>query len=137
MTFCREQQINKLKNEGLDASKLIDLSKVEDLDPELMEAVLAMLRKWESRIAVVNAATHRDKKRKRERHRHEAEYEQQARFKSHPYLESPRYDGADTNVNPNPQINENSEEALQHELQLQYTPVPAPDKRPRFNPRPY
>lgn len=134
MTFCRQYQVRKLRGD-LSLTEFADLTQVGELDPELMHAVLEALRKWEAKYGPIVAATHRDKDLKRQRYENvnSAEYEDSYNpIKAHPYLNSPRFDGVDPNVNPNPQVNVNSEEALRNEL----TNVPRPGQRPKFDPRP-
>ena len=136
MSFCREQQIAKLTRTS-EFAQMVDLDKRGVLEPELMAAVLAANRAWEAKFGQIVAATHRDQALKRQRYEnvHSDEYESGKRFKSHPYLASPRYDGADANLNPQPNENVHSEEALRNELQNQLNYQPG--QRPRYEPKPY
>lgn len=136
MTFCRKYQVKKLKGE-VDLSKFHDLSQVGQLDPDLLHAILEALRKWELKSGQLVAATHRDPNLKRERAENRGEFEQNAKgLKSHPYLDSPRFDGVDPNVTPNPRANDdpNVQEALRNELELRYMPTPGQTFVP---PKPY
>src|SRR3990167_6095629 len=131
--LCRQFEVKKLKGEA--TAHTVSLQS-EKIDFEKMYEMLKGMRKEESKVGQVDASTHRDKESKRENYQnvHSDEFSPASQgFKSHPYLESPRYDGmTDPVVNPDPRINPQSEEAARNEYQNELRP----GNRPRFNPRP-
>ncbi|MBI5447925.1 MAG: hypothetical protein HY939_04270 [Gammaproteobacteria bacterium] len=135
MGLCRRYQAKKLKG---DLSVFVDISQRDKLDPVLLHVVLEETRKWVFKSGQPVVSTQRSLDSKRRRAEQGVEGGQLTkRLKSHPYLESPRFDGVDASVTPNPRANDdpNVENALQNELQPRYTPKPSPTfipPRPRL-----
>lgn len=131
MSFCR-----RLLNFGLESDEF-DLDQSKDFDFDLHDVCLETIRDLEKKfgIDVLSIRDKKDKKRRREM----AGVDNAQGYGGllpHPYLDSPRYDGADTNVQPSPNLNSDTEFALREQPELRMTPGLKPGATlPK--PRPY
>lgn len=136
MSLCRKYQILKLKGE-VALSEFSDLSGEAKLPMDLQDNVLDALREWERKKGLIVYSSHRDRNAKRARRENTFANENTERkgLKMHDrFKDSQLHDGADANVNPNPRINEHSEEAARNENVYRFTPKPGQRMQP---PKPY